>query len=219
MIAENRALCSHVPARALAVTVALLAGATAGAQEASPAVQTPAELLEALRAAGVEIPGDFTANEDGTVSLPAPPAPPAVDAAVPVGDDARLLIDPPAPEPEFKAEWDHKIDFALNLTDGNTETASLRLGYEGSRIGRRNETTWDAAYFYSENDGNTDQNRATAGINNDFLLGDESPWILFAGLRGDYDQFDNFNYRVILNAGVGYKLIDKDDLKLTLRAG
>jgi len=66
--------------------------ALAAGQDA-PVAGTPAELLERLRAAGVEIPEGFVANEDGSVRVPAPPD--AEDAAVLGGPDvhARNGID------------------------------------------------------------------------------------------------------------------------------
>lgn len=224
------------PITALALTALSLFAASGLAQPAptQPPAQapaqpplratTPAELLEALRAAGVELPQGLILNDDGSVSLtpPPPPAPPPAPAPTPalqVTPDLAPPAQPQAPPAKPKAVWDHKIDFAVNASQGNSETASLRVAYTASREGPRNLTKFDASYFFATQEGDTTQNRATIGAFNDFKFSESSRWLLFSGLRGDYDEFDTFTYRITLNGGVGYKLVDKEKYKFTPRLG
>ncbi len=72
--------------RGLLIVLPLVAGGVASAQDAAA---TAAELLAQLRAAGVEIPEGFVANEDGSVSLPAAPE---AEAPPPGGGDRSRRV-------------------------------------------------------------------------------------------------------------------------------
>lgn len=232
----------------VALVLVCFAG-TAWSQQAAappPAAVNAAELAEALKQAGVALPDGFVINPDGTVGIPAPvaeamaakkAAQAAIDAAptnaaraaarakaeaagVEVAAPAAAPADAPVePIPEAEAaKWDNKIDLSLGFTDGNTETNSFRAAYAGLRETKSSKLTLDAAYFFSTNDGNTDQNKATGGVNHDWLF-QNSRWLIFAGGRGDYDEFNSWKYRVSGNGGVGYRLIKREKIELTLRAG
>ena len=193
----------------VAIGVGLVFGFPALGQESAA---TAAELIEALKARGIEVPG-VTVNEDGTVSLPAPadgeggaPAPVAPPAPAP----------PPAPEPAV--EWSSSLNIGLALSAGNSESANLAGEFETKRTTKRSELTIDAAYYYAEDGGDESENRLTAGVNHDWLL-DPSRWLFFVGGRVDVDEFQDWEWRLNFNAGIGYKVIRRDDVNLTLRAG
>lgn len=201
-----------------AMLMTLLAGGVCAAQDA-PAVTSPAALLEQLRAAGVEIPEGFVVNEDGTVTVPAPPAP--AEAADAVEAAAGEVPETPGAAPVAdakKADWDTKLNIGLNLAAGNTEQTGFAATVVTTRTTDATALTLDAGYFYASQDGDDTANRFTAGVNNDWLLPD-SRWLVFAGGRYDYDDFRSFDYRVSANAGVGYEVIKRDKMQLTLRAG
>ncbi|MAY75657.1 MAG: hypothetical protein CMJ31_13260 [Phycisphaerae bacterium] len=216
-----------------AAVVAMLATApVAFAQEANRQVTTAADLARALMEAGIELPPGVQIMEDGSVSVPAELAPPEMEgvdanaaAPAPMAPAAAEPADDGLPgdptnaipaEPEVK--WDNKIDMALNFSEGNSETRSFRAGYVGTRSTTSSDLSLDASYSYSNNDGETNQNKATAGVNHDWLL-PESKWLYFAGGRADYDQFASWRYRVNANGGIGYELIDRENFDLTLRGG
>ncbi len=184
----------------------MLAGSVVMAQDA-PKASNAAELLEQLRAAGVEIPEGFVANDDGSVSLPAPPA--AEEEAA------------PAPEviPEQKAaEWDTKLNIGLNFSAGNTDQSGLAATIVTKRTTETSALTLDAGYYFANENSKKTANQFTAGVLHDWLF-KNSPWILSADARYDFDDFKSYDHRVSAHAGVGYKLIEKDKINLTLRAG
>ena len=217
----------------ISIAILLLSGHAALAQQAEtdpPSAKTAAELADALRAAGVELPEGFVVRDDGSVALPQPPAdpapqeeaqaPPPEAAPEPTGEAITPgQADGAPPEPTKPAvEWDNKIDLAAGLTDGNTETASVRAGYEAVRKAVGSELTLDASYAFSSNNGDPDQNEAEAGVNHDWLF-EESRWIAFLGGRLEWDQFNSFRYRVSSSGGGGYKLIDNETFTFTPRFG
>ena len=192
-------------------------------------MSSAAALLERLQAAGVEIPEGFVVNEDGTVSLPASMVGDAGSEVVAeeagVAEEAAVVEDTGGAEGDSveteelaKAEWDTKLNVGLNLAAGNTEQMGLATTIVTTRSTSETLLTLDAGYFYASQDGEDTANRFTSGINNDWLLPD-SRWLYFAGGRYDYDDFRSFDHRVSANGGVGYEVIKRDTLQLTLRAG
>ena len=187
----------------------LLASSAVLAQDV-PAATSAADLLEQLRAAGVEIPDGFVANDDGSVSLPASP----------VADDAAGDIVPgSAPLPELKkAEWDTKLNIGLNISSGNTDQVGFASTIVSTRTTETSALTLDAGYFYSSENNSKTASQFTAGVLHDWLLKD-SKWLYFADARYDFDEFKSYDQRVSAHGGVGYRLIEKDKVSLTLRAG
>lgn len=195
----------------VALCLSVLTGSIACAQDA-PTARSAAELLEQLRAAGVELPDGFVANEDGSVSLP--PAAPSGDDQAPVED-----VVPGSELPEVvKPEWNTKLNMGLNVSSGNTD----QIGFAGTIVSRRttptSELTLDAGYYFANEDGDDTENKFTAGVLHDWLFKD-SKWLIFADARYDFDEFKSFEHRFATHAGVGYRFIDKEKMKLTLRAG
>ena len=184
---------SLVPAFAVMASLA----SPAFAQQAA----TPAELLEALRSQGVEIPEGFEANSDGTVRLPteASDAPP-----------------PPPPAPDL---WESQVTASLSLSDGNTEQLTARAGITSTREDTEGRLALDASIFYATDDGDETANEATIGALYDWYLGDDSPWLFFSEFRYNYDEFEQFLHRVGATVGPGYRLVEEEDLRVTLRAG
>lgn len=208
-------------------SIALLTSMAAG--QDAPVAASPAELLEQLRAAGVEIPEGFVANEDGSVTVPAPPAgeADAFDQPVEAGagtegaeaDGGGDAVVPGSEVPEVsKPEWDTKLNIGLNISQGNTEQVGFASTVVSSRKTEKTELFLDAGYFYASEDGDDTENQFTAGVLHDWLL-PNSNWLVFADARYDYDDFASYLHRVSTHAGVGYELFDKEDFELTLRAG
>lgn len=198
--------------------------------EATVTARSAAELLAELRARGVPLPEGLALGEDGSVRLPAaPPASgvaadaPGVPAnsaeadggAEPIGGAGPGASDePPAPQ----VQWKNRAELSFGLSNGNTESSDLRLGYVGSRTTDVDKLRLDSAYYFQKDEARTQENEATAGFLYDRDIG-ASRWLWFADGRWDWDEFESWDHRVGGHAGVGYKLLDRDDLLLVMRAG
>jgi len=125
---------------------------------------------------------------------------------------------PPVPEQEPAPEWKSRVELGFNASDGNTENANLTLSFKTTRDTPDETTTFDAAYYFAENSGVASENKATLGVNHDWKFKD-SPWLLFARARYDYDEFNSWRSRVTGAGGVGYTFYDTDDFRLIGRAG
>lgn len=209
------------------VIVGVLLGAPALAQDQeSTTAKTPAQLIEALKAAGYDVSDIATVNEDGTVSVKLPEgaaeqlqqAEEASDTGTAEADEQATPAVPEGKAPEPKVLWDTKLTIGFGYTAGNTQNANFNGSIVSTReVKDKTKLTMDAAYFYTEADEKSTQNSFTAGVHNDWYL--DERWTVFAQGRFDYDEFKSWRYRVTGHAGVGYKLIMEDGFTLTPRVG
>jgi len=124
----------------------------------------------------------------------------------------------PTPEIVEESQWKSRVEIGFGISDGNTENSNLNINFVTKRENEKEATTFDAAYFYAEDNSETSTNKATIGVNQDWKLTD-SAWIIFARARYDYDEFNSWRGRVTGGGGVGYRFYDTDDFKLTGRVG
>ena len=127
-------------------------------------------------------------------------------------DAAPVLVPEPTPE------WVSRVELGFSVSDGNTENTNLTLSFKTERDTEDTTTTFDAAYYFAEDSGNTSENKATLGVNHDWKFKD-SPWLIFARARYDYDEFNSWRSRVTGAGGAGYAFIENDEFKLVGRAG
>jgi putative salt-induced outer membrane protein YdiY len=122
----------------------------------------------------------------------------------------------PIPEPPPK--WKFRAELGLNGTSGNTRTQDLRAAIGALLETPSERWKFDAVYLRSKTDGEvTKKNWYVAGLH-DWLFKD-SPWLLFAQARYDWDEFQEWDSRVSAGVGVGYTVINTEQTKGRLRAG
>lgn len=114
--------------------------------------------------------------------------------------------------------WSGQFAFGLNGAEGNTERFNSRFGYDGKRSGPKNDLTLNMTYAKSTADGEETENKFLSDARNEWKL-DETPWNLFVSGSGVYDEFQAWDFRLVTNAGVGYKFIDEETTKLSTRFG
>ncbi len=124
---------------------------------------------------------------------------------------------PPA-EPEEEKEWVSRFDLGLNGSSGNTENFGLFIRVSSKREVETMRTLLSAAYLLGYADGDKNENNAVISLRNDWLIPD-SPWFFYLESRFEYDQFQDWEYRLGLHGGIGYQFIDTEPLKFAMRAG
>ncbi len=149
----------------------------------------------------------------------AQPGDPADAAAEEAAVEAAPVEEAPqAPEVEGAPAWESRVGLGFGFSSGNTENSNLNLKFTTVRDTDETTTSFDAAYYFAEDDGETSENKATVGVNQDWKVPD-SPWLYFARARYDYDEFNSWQSRITAAGGVGYMFIEEDDFTLTGRAG
>ena len=142
---------------------------------------------------------------------------------------ATIEQDPAAEAPEplegpkpFKLlpdPWAGSIDAGVVGSSGNTDNLSVRVNAAAERIIEDvEETRLFATFFYQQDDGEDTENRFETGIRHDWLLPD-SKWRYFARAGYEYDEFQNWDHRIVAGGGLGYEFINNDTTTLVGRAG
>ncbi|MBL8765339.1 MAG: DUF481 domain-containing protein [Phycisphaerae bacterium] len=147
-----------------------------------------------------------------TLDLSDPPAAEAPPADAPK-KDGRLQ-----PGESFFKGWKSQVEGGLTGSAGNSETLNLRFGLTSKRVATDMETTFGIGYLYATDSGDKTKSRGQTDIRNDWLLGD-TPWSIFAIGKAEYDEFQDWDWRVSAYGGVGYKVIRTERVTWNLRAG
>ena len=164
------------------------------------------------RIASVLVASDKTAPPDQTEPETGPPAP------------SHLVKEPSFDRLNaFSARakekgWSSSIDTSLTSETGNTDERSLRVGFKLSRELSNVKSTTDLSYYNKESDGENTDDKLTLGFVRDQTFKD-SDWFFFMMGRYDYDLYDSWRHRAAFHLGPGYKLIQKPDFWLDMRAG
>lgn len=166
--------------------------------------------------------GEWVFQKNAITILAGPPP-----AGAPVASPSPAAATPPAapppppkpPEPDsFWSGWKHSVDVGLNGSEGNSENLSVRGGIKIKRTVAAMETSADAGYIYNSSNGVKDKSRFEANIRNDWLF-KETNWGLFAQGKAEYDEFQNWDYRLSTFIGPSYTFIKDDATLLRGRIG
>lgn len=143
-----------------------------------------------------------------------------------VAAEAAKAVAPPPPPPATPEEakltfwegWKGSVELGLSGSDGNTETFSGRGGFRLERLTDEMESRFTGSYSYATDNGEKSRSRGELFFRNDWSFKD-SPWGFFAQGRAEYDEFQDWNWRLSAFAGPTYTLIRNDTTLLRLRAG
>ena len=144
-------------------------------------------------------------------------------------DAVPILSDAVAGEPEIGPAWynpagwigpywDGSVELGLSGSQGNTNTNSLRTGFDLTRETPR--TKWGVDLVYAKNESNDveTQHNALFNSNWDYKLANPR-WTAYSKLGLEYDEFRAFDLRSSLNGGLGYHFIMVPKTKLRSRLG
>jgi len=158
-------------------------------------------------------------------TLPPPAAPPA--AKIPVGDsffvpgDQGPLISTSWYNPFVyfhESLWEASIELGINGAKGNSDAFNLRTGFDLERHTDRYD--WDIDLVYSKNESNQVETQHFSILDSNWDWKLPSPrWSFFNKLQLVYDEFKNFDTRLVLNAGLGYLFVDTEITQLKGRFG
>lgn len=142
---------------------------------------------------------------------PAQPPPPAAEQPPPTP------AEPPPPETWLDG-WKGSVELGLSGSSGNTEEMTFRGGFGAKRTTTDYDTSVALVYKLSRDEGQTSENQGRLDVRNDWLIKD-SKWRFFALGAFEYDDFQEWDFRVAAFGGVGYEFIKNDRTFLLGRAG
>jgi len=143
-------------------------------------------------------------------SADAPPGPPAAAAAPPPGTPAsddesqEMMVEPVVRPP---ATWESRAELGFSASSGRSDDLRLRVGWGATRRDHRHVLRFDAALRYGTSRGDRTENAMTAGTFSEWKA-PEVHWSVFLQGRGDYDEFQAWDYRLSGAGGLAYRLIE-----------
>jgi putative salt-induced outer membrane protein YdiY len=113
--------------------------------------------------------------------------------------------------------WEVTGAAGAGLADGNAESLSYSLQLLASRITLIDEIYLGSDYFYADDKGAETKNALRLNVQYNRLINDR----LYYGVAGSYlnDQVADLDYRIDVNALIGYYLLKNDRASLALEAG
>jgi putative salt-induced outer membrane protein len=113
--------------------------------------------------------------------------------------------------------WIGKGQFGFLSSHGNSDAESINgnvdmLRYDGAW---KNEVY--VGGLYGKNSGIVSAERWEARSQSNYTVSGDL--FAFGGLRYEHDLFDGFQYQASVTAGMGYKILNSDDTKLTAQLG
>ncbi len=138
------------------------------------------------------------------------------EAAAP---DAPVEPEGPAPKFSFWNGWKRTVDLGVIGSDGNSETFGARAAAGAERKTDYMETTIGLSYVYNSDNGEKTKSRGELTGRNDWLFGKESRWGFFAEGKIEYDEFQDWDWRLSGFVGPSYAFIKNDKTLLRGRVG
>lgn len=153
----------------------------------------------------------------GAVDAEAPATSAGEEDAPPQGPPALAPSEPPA-APSFFDGWDARLEVGLSGTEGNSEIANFRLGFNGKKETERERWLVKSSYYYATSDGDATRNEINLDLSRHWL-NSGSPWFTFAEGIYDFNEFKAWDHRVSGFVGVGYEFAKSERLELLGQTG
>lgn len=162
--------------------------------------------------------GTLVLSTEQFSKLPEPAEESAETAAT---ENATLLAaeqDTPDTQAWLLPDWEKQLDLGISGSDGNSQSRDIHLALSARHENPEHRWDFQSIYDQSEKDGEKSQDEFFAALNRDWLLLD-SPYFYFASGRFDWDEFQDWDYRLNVAGGVGKDFIKRDDWLLSGKTG
>ena len=125
--------------------------------------------------------------------------------------------------PEFEEEkpvklWEGSFTFGLDGAEGNNEAMNLHVGFNAKRKTDLHVLFLDLDYNRRTTNTISTANRLFSQARYERLI-QETAWSLFVESIGEYDEFQDFDFRISSHAGVGYWVFQTTQASLKSRLG
>lgn len=124
---------------------------------------------------------------------------------------------PPSPPPPA---WKGSLGGGLSLTGGNSETNSYNLDFALKHDPKQKSIfKIDGSYLRTDTDGEATVDRTGLGARYEYALKGGGRLFAFGEIRYLRDVLKDVDYLITPTLGIGYRLVDHDDLKLGVDGG
>ena len=135
--------------------------------------------------------------------------------ALPAAAQETCPCPPPSPPPPH---WTGSLGAGLALTSGNSDTRSYNLSFALAHDPKgRNVVKLEGQYLRSDVDGESTVNRSSALVRDEYGFGKRA--FVFGEVGFLRDEFKELSYLLAPMVGVGYRVVDREDLAVALDGG
>lgn len=135
---------------------------------------------------------------------------------------SELAPPPPPDDGAFGSgllrDWDRTLELGFSGASGNSDNQRVSAGLELDYADEQKRWKIGAGYLLSASDGSTDDHQAFASVERDWRF-PGSRWFAFGNGRFDWDQFEDWDFRLSSFGGGGYEFYDTETFELRGRAG
>jgi hypothetical protein len=136
----------------------------------------------------------------------------------PVLGRITIPVEKLAPPPPPKPEWTFRAEFGASGTDGNVDQSALHAAVGAILDNDKRRFKAELGWFRAETEDVKTADKTHLEAIHDWKFAG-SKWSVFAAGRVDWDDFQDWEERASIGAGVGYALVDERDLKSRVRVG
>ncbi len=156
--------------------------------------------------------GELTIPADGVASLDGAPYEIPVEQIAAQPEEEELAGTTPV--------WTSSLELGINGSEGNSENLSGRVAFRTERLVEDVERfEFLSRYRIDTRDGDRTTNEWYNSALQEWFLPDHPRWSWFVLGTAEYDEFQDWDVRVSGTVGLGYKFIDREDLKFRGRVG
>ncbi|MGD2118936.1 MAG: DUF481 domain-containing protein [Chromatiales bacterium] len=125
---------------------------------------------------------------------------------------------PEKPQAKPDASWKKSIAVGFSGAQGNSENNNLHVDFTSDYRTREQRHRFTTLYDGKTENGDTTENSFEARLQSDFFM-PGSRWFWFTREQFDWDQFEEWDYRLGFYIGPGYVLVEEPNWKLTGKVG
>lgn len=177
-------------------------------------VPTPAQAAVAIQQP--ETPAETPAATPPAPKPEAPkPKPAPKDPPKEVKEEAKKVDKGPS----FWDGWKRSVRVGINATSGNTENTNLNLQFHTTRKNKKYLTKFDSEYRFATRNGVDTQNRLDLDFRHEWLAQGDSKVGWWVTASAEFDEFQDWDYRLSGHGGISYQFIKNDKTQLKARTG
>jgi len=113
--------------------------------------------------------------------------------------------------------WDQSLDFGATISQGNSDSILISIGYQGTKVVDSNEYGVSLSYLFGETDDTTTNEEFLGSGYWNHLISEKS----YAGVRGNFrtDNLADIDYRATVSGVFGHYLVKNESTYFAIEGG
>ncbi len=162
--------------------------------------------------------GEIIEHKEGQITLQHPSLGLLTLSNATIKPSAQKTIDSGLFKTGLLANWKREVEIGIKGNEGNSRNLHIHTGTRLTYEGMLKRWDIELAYDSSEDSGEASRNEFFTRFNRDFLIPNATHFYFTEG-RYDWDEFEDWDYRLSFGGGLGYQLIKTNHWIVNSRSG